>query len=595
MTKIKSLEDLRKELLPYIKEFNSIPPIEYLKKQKRYDIINYINRKGKGLQAVAISLNLLTHQEMNHKHNPNYWTIDRIKSEYINFHIQNNLPTWATPEQLMQFNRNDLRYAIDEKIQFNNLRAILKSEGHNYAFPRRERGYWRNWNNLLKELQPLIDDLGYLPSQRELTEINQSSIIASIKYFNGSKFVADQLGIPTAEEYRILISWDYDAFNNSIMRIAAKQGYFPTHSDLIKRGNGDLIPFIRRLYGNSGNAARSLGLKTYNDYKKRHDSGYWTKKRVVEEAIKMYDTIAPKYWLSPCEMKNRGYKELASAIPVYLKPKGFTKLKSILRIRGIKLTQRPRSTAHLNLFKQKYHILPQFFQDDELMGYFIAVIAADGHIIIKENSVTLTVNKDDKTWLEKLRNSISPESIISEKPKTNAVSLKITDRKLIKLLLRYMPAKHKSLKLRWPTFRPYKSEQHFVRGYIDGDGTIGVTKNSQVVDGKRKYYYVPRLRILGTKHFLQGLSNSIFRLLSIKPVKVQPKGKENVFVLQYTGKHAVIILEYMYKNARFYLERKKLVFNYIHNASQELLARNYNTPNGKYNTLAKKGQLKGPE
>jgi len=153
-----------------------------------------------------------------------------------------------------------------------------------------------------------------------------------------------------------------------------------------------------------------------------------------------------------------------------------------------------------------------------------------------------------------------------------------------------MPLRKKSYALIYPNNIPDDFFRHFLRAYIDGDGTIGISKSQRVVHGRKKYYFTTRLRILGTKDFLTGLTKAIDRLIGIAPVKVQPKGKERVWYIEYHGKSADAILEEVYRDAEFFIERKYRVWRYIKENAHKL-PKIFGKPDGRLNHRAKTGTL----
>ena len=56
-------------------------------------------------------------------------------------------------------------------------------------------GYWHDWGNLRKELTPIVESLGRMPSQGELLDRGKSGIADSITRFGGVSNVATRLGV----------------------------------------------------------------------------------------------------------------------------------------------------------------------------------------------------------------------------------------------------------------------------------------------------------------------------------------------------------------------------------------------------------------
>lgn len=104
----------------------------------------------------------------------------------------------------------------------------------------------------------------------------------------------------------------------------------------------------------------------------------------------------------------------------------------------------------------------------------------------------------------------------------------------------------KSLVLTFPNKKQVPSYliPHFVRGYIDGDGSVMIgSKNT------------PRLSILGTYNFLYELRKQ----MGWKENKVlykKSQEKTGVCVVEWSGRYVINYLDDIYKNANIYLDRK---------------------------------------
>lgn len=233
-------------------------------------------------------------------------------------------------------------------------------------------------------------------------------------------------------------------------------------------------------------------------------------------------------------------------------------------------------------------------RDSEFKYYFLGLVASDGYISSKSNRIEISLKEADIGLLKVIRDVLCPGKKIAYKSKQRAYRLTLENKELKREVVKYINPKNKTFSLVFPYGIPKEYVNHFIRGYIDGDGTIGIVKGSKkVANGERHYYYGLRLRILGTRAFLYGLNMNLNlycdEQLNSKPGK---KGQENVYIIQYAFKSAEKVLKYIYKNATYYLERKKMVYNTLTTLDSQTIRNNYNTDKGRYNmqsTLIGKG------
>jgi len=206
----------------------------------------------------------------------------------------------------------------------------------------------------------------------------------------------------------------------------------------------------------------------------------------------------------------------------------------------------------------KISLIRQTFFDtwSDDMAYMLGFIAADGCICIKNkgHSVYLQfcLSETDLSHLEKIRDAIYPgKKIYFTQYKLDdkiykQCHLSIGSKYMCKKLMELGINPRKSLTLEFPKI-PSEYINHFVRGYFDGDGTIGkcFTTNDW------------HWEILGTKCFLTSVADIIDTKFSFPHRNVR-KDKKNgkIFIIQYSTQQAVKICRWLYEDSTIYLDRK---------------------------------------
>ena len=107
----------------------------------------------------------------------------------------------------------------------------------------------------------------------------------------------------------------------------------------------------------------------------------------------------------------------------------------------------------------------------------------------------------------------------------------------------------KSLTLKFPSLSIFQNKKliiDFIRGYLDGDGSISYVKSNPNIDESN---YSPRVSILGTEQFLTILQK-ITRRGIIKSTK------SSCYVLTFSRHESRFLLHKLYDNATIYLDRK---------------------------------------
>ena len=227
-------------------------------------------------------------------------------------------------------------------------------------------------------------------------------------------------------------------------------------------------------------------------------------------------------------------------------------------------------------------------EDSEIKYYFLGLVAADGWISDKSNRIELTLKESDVTLLRVLRDLFVPGKPLVYKEQQHAYRLTLDNKEIHDSIMLFFNTTDKTRSLMFPYGIPDKYIKHYIRGYIDGDGNIDVKKGQRkLANGNINYYYGIRLRILGTRLFLEGLQFNIKRLQTLTfNANPHKKDDENVYYIEYGFSAARSILDWCYDDASYYLERKKQVYLNLISMDSNSLEKRYGTPDGCYNMLA---------
>ena len=210
--------------------------------------------------------------------------------------------------------------------------------------------------------------------------------------------------------------------------------------------------------------------------------------------------------------------------------------------------------------------------DTEEKAYWLGFIYADGTISSfplegkPKYTFELALSINDKEHLEKFARFVKRTAPVSDKivkrddKEYHACRICINSKHLWETLNSYGCTPRKSLTLKWPDENIFKDKSliiHFIRGYFDGDGSLGIYDTTQSCNGI-KYEYKEnkcRLGFLGTPDFLQGIVDYF-----IVPKNIKSKGTEKypdkAYALDYATREAFYVGFCMYNNCNIYLERK---------------------------------------
>lgn len=195
-----------------------------------------------------------------------------------------------------------------------------------------------------------------------------------------------------------------------------------------------------------------------------------------------------------------------------------------------------------------YHVNPYKFKeiDSEEKAYWLGFIYADG--CMSENSrIGVMLKSTDVNHLYKLKNFLEwdKEPVIRVNGKWERCELVFRCKSMFEDLLRLGCHPRKSKSLSFPTKEqvPDKFLFHFLRGYCDGDGYLGIYNK----DG----HQYSRLSFCGTYDFINGMLDRT--KWKRNKIRVRDNG---LSLIEWQGKFGKEYTRQMYQNATVFLDRK---------------------------------------
>jgi hypothetical protein len=200
----------------------------------------------------------------------------------------------------------------------------------------------------------------------------------------------------------------------------------------------------------------------------------------------------------------------------------------------------------------KYSVNLDYFKDidTEAKAYFLGFIAADGHNM-RSAALQLTLHESDVEILESLKKECAYSGPLILKKSAKQIALTVNRKDFIKNLENHGIIQRKTFSMKFPDIEE-QLIKHYIRGYFDGDGTLGLTTNKKEI----------RASIVGgCKPFLAELKQVIENVLGITCSIGNRKSKisNNIhYVLYISGNNNTIkFLDWVYQGSNFFLTRKK--------------------------------------
>jgi hypothetical protein len=199
-------------------------------------------------------------------------------------------------------------------------------------------------------------------------------------------------------------------------------------------------------------------------------------------------------------------------------------------------------------------------------AYILGIFASDGCNMERYGYFSIGLQERDKDVLEKIQTRIGsnhplyfrdkelckPSMINGKvvKQSQNAWILQIGNQHACEMLAKHGIMENKTHALQFPDWMDDALLSHYIRGYMDGDGSISRTKNKSAV------------RFYGRCEFLLGIQNVLKDKLNIT-MKIKPHNSIYELYTQ-TKQECCDILDYLYKNATLYMDRKYNIYQSLY-------------------------------
>ena len=234
-----------------------------------------------------------------------------------------------------------------------------------------------------------------------------------------------------------------------------------------------------------------------------------------------------------------------------------------LNARGVRIrSNRENSRRHLVKCPHYFDII-----DTEEKAYLLGYIYADGYITQRNQSkhsdyinyqLGVSLQEDDIEILEMLRDALQTDYPINHyevkigyKPGVKYVRLLINSKDVVDGLRKHGVVFKKSEIIEEPKGIPEHLVRHFIRGYIDGDGSI--------IEQNTKYGKSYTVSMVGTDSVLSYIADYFYDngLIKYKTKHEKRHQHDIVSSCRWGGNNqAYKILTHLYKDAKCFLNRK---------------------------------------
>ena len=212
-------------------------------------------------------------------------------------------------------------------------------------------------------------------------------------------------------------------------------------------------------------------------------------------------------------------------------------------------------------FNKKYSLNEKYFDkiDTPNKAYILGLLYADGNVSKKGYVISLGLQEKDRHILETIRKELQydkPLVFIDNSKRKGSVQntylLRIHNKYMVSSLNKIGMVPCKSHILKFPSWLDHDLISHFIRGYLDGDGSI-------IKDPKNKH-----VNFIGSESMMDDLKEFIENELGIHCSIYYHPNKINKIIQIGGGIQVKKLLDYLYKDAEMYLHRKYEIYENLY-------------------------------
>jgi len=201
--------------------------------------------------------------------------------------------------------------------------------------------------------------------------------------------------------------------------------------------------------------------------------------------------------------------------------------------------------------RAKYRLNEHVFDnlDSEAAAYYLGFIYADGYVNKIANALVVNLAEKDICVVEAMQKFFETDTPVRIEPKISPPTGKVVQSCKLQITSEHLANRLKELGIapRRPYFSrvlahlPERQYRHFIRGYMDGDGSVSLPKWASI-------------RFYGKEDTLSWFLKILGENGASKNVTVRPgQGISNI---GFGGVQCVSIINYLYRDATLFLERK---------------------------------------
>jgi ribosomal protein L24E len=242
--------NVEKELRPLLNKYGRFPSNNEMTKEGKTSLARFIGKYHGGILEVAKRLNASTYDEQIGRNKANTWNESNVTIQFKEYVRQNKIDYFPSRYEISK-NGSNIYIGITQVFgSYKNFKKHLKGKG--FSLKEKPKDVKWTFETAVNELEPIINEIGYFPSQSDLDRLNLKGLRGYISKNNLLDALKKHFDVQSKLR-KNTVSRPSGYWNNhknvllELDKVFNKFGRIPTNKELLELGFGSLALHVKKL------------------------------------------------------------------------------------------------------------------------------------------------------------------------------------------------------------------------------------------------------------------------------------------------------------------------------------------------------------
>jgi hypothetical protein len=245
-----NFDNVQKEIKPLLAKYGRFPSNNEMTAEGKSSLARFIGKYHGGIIEVAKRLNVPTYDEKIGRNKKNTWNEANVLIEFKEYINKNSIDYFPSRYEISKAGSNIYTGITQVYGSYQNFKNHLLSIG--FSLLKKPKEIKWTLESAIKELEPIVKELGYFPSQSDLDKLNQKGLRGYISKNNFLDSLKNHFNVESKlRKNTVSRPSGYWEKTENILRELDKVfndfGRIPTNKELLELGYGSLALHIKKL------------------------------------------------------------------------------------------------------------------------------------------------------------------------------------------------------------------------------------------------------------------------------------------------------------------------------------------------------------